>query len=140
MKKFFWLMSLTLAAFLAGGCGGTSGGTVKTAGSPAAVRHLTIEEAKKMMATEKGYILLDVRTQKEYEEGHLPGAICIPNETLDTTPPAALPDKNQLIFVYCWSGQRSHATAQKLAKMGYTNVVEFGGIMDWKCELVKGKS
>lgn len=140
MKKVFWLMGLTLAALLAGGCDGTSGGAMQTAVSPASVRHVTIEEAKKMMATEKGYILLDVRTQREYEEGHLPGAICIPNETIDKTPPPGLPDKNQLIFIYCWSGQRSHATAQKLAKMGYTNLVEFGGIMDRKGELVKGRS
>lgn len=140
MKHVFLLMSLIVAAFLAVGCSDVPGQPTKSAGSQASVHHVSVAEAKKMMDTEKGYILLDVRTQKEYEEGHLPGAICISNETIDKVPPPGLPDKKQRIFVYCWSGQRSHATAQKLEKMGYTNIVEFGGIMDWKCELVKGKS
>ena len=139
MKKFFWLTSLTLVMFLAGGCGGGPTGITKEPVRPVSVRRVSMDEAKTMMAMETGYILLDVRTQKEYEEGHLPGAICIPNETIAETPPSRLTDKNQLIFVYCRSGQRSHAAAQKLAKMGYTNLVDLGGITDWQGELVKGK-
>lgn len=140
MRNVFLTMSLLLAAFLAVGCGDASVAPTKSAGTKTSVHHVSVGEAKKMMETEKGYLLLDVRTKKEYEGGHLRGAICIPNETITEDPPPGLPDKNQRIFVYCWSGQRSHATAQKLSKMGYTNIVEFGGIMDWQCELVKGKS
>ena len=92
---------------------------------------ITQEEAKRLMANEKGYIILDARTVGEYATGHIPGAICIPNETIGTTEPAELTDKNQLILVYCRSGNRSKQAAKKLAALGYTNIKEFGGIMEW---------
>lgn len=101
-------------------------------------RQVSQEEAKALMETEEGYILLDVRTQEEFNAQHIPGAICIPNETIGTEPPAELPNKDQLILIYCRSGNRSKQSAQKLAEMGYTNVVEFGGINSWTGETVEG--
>ncbi len=98
-------------------------------------RQVTQEEAAQMMQTEKDYIILDVRTQSEYNDGHIPKAICIPNETIDTQEIPLLPDKSQLILVYCRSGRRSKEAAEKLAKIGYTNIVEFGGIITWTGEI-----
>ena len=89
-----------------------------------------------LMESEKDYIILDVRTIEEYNESHIPNAICIPNETIGTENPSGLPDKDQLIFVYCRSGNRSKQAAEKLVKLGYTNIVEFGGINDWPGEVV----
>ena len=94
-------------------------------------RQITQEEARSMMDTESGYIILDVRTQQEFDEGHIPNAVCIPNETITSSDLSSLPDKSQLIFVYCRSGRRSKEAAAKLAELGYTNIVEFGGIIDW---------
>lgn len=91
-----------------------------------------------MMSEQSGYIILDVRTTAEYETAHIPNAICIPNENIGTKEPQELPDKNQLILVYCRSGNRSKQAAQKLADMGYTNIVEFGGINSWTGETVTG--
>ena len=88
------------------------------------------------MSRESGYIILDVRTQEEFAAGHIPNAICIPNEIIGSSEISALPDKAQLILVYCRSGNRSKQAASKLVKMGYTNVVEFGGILDWNGEIV----
>ena len=90
-----------------------------------------------MMQTEKDYIILDVRTAEEYSEGHIPNAINIPNESIGTEEIPSLPDKNQLIMVYCRSGRRSKEASQKLVELGYTNIVEFGGIIDWTGETVK---
>ena len=92
---------------------------------------ITQEEAKRLMANEKGYIILDARTEGEYATGYIPGAICIPNETIGTKEPVELTDKTQLILVYCRSGNRSKQAAKKLAALGYTNIKEFGGIMEW---------
>ena len=90
-----------------------------------------------MLAEEEGYILLDVRTPKEYADGHIPNAVNLPNETIGKEPPTILSDKAQRIFVYCRSGRRSQDAAAKLADMGYTNIVDFGGIMDWRGDVVK---
>lgn len=95
---------------------------------------ITQDEAKELMDTQENYIILDVRTQEEYDDGHIIGAICVPNETIMDSEPEALPDKEQLILVYCRSGNRSKQAAQKLADMGYSNVKEFGGIKTWKYE------
>ena len=99
--------------------------------------HISQEDAMAQMVDGEDYILLDVRTQAEYAEGHIPGAICLPNETIGSEPPAELPDREQTILVYCRSGRRSAEAAQKLADMGYVNVLEFGGIADWTGEIVK---
>jgi rhodanese-related sulfurtransferase len=99
-------------------------------------RQISMEEAEDMMRRNDNHIIVDVRTVEEYEEGHIPGAICIPNETIGCTPPAELQDKGQLLLIYCRSGNRSKQAAGKLAGLGYTNVVEFGGIIDWPGETV----
>lgn len=100
-------------------------------------KQITMAEAKEIMSTEKDYILLDARTQEEYADGHIPGAICVPNETIGTEPPVELPDKEKKILVYCRSGNRSRQAAAKLVAMGYSNIVDFGGIMDWNGEIEK---
>ena len=99
-------------------------------------RQIGMEEAVTMMEEESGYIILDVRTPEEFEEKHIPGAVNVPNETIATEDIPELPDKEQLIFVYCRSGNRSKKASAKLADLGYTNIVEFGGINDWTGETV----
>ena len=99
--------------------------------------NITAEEAKQIMDSEEGYIILDVRTQEEYDQGHIPGAIMIPEYEIADRAEKELPDKNQLILVYCRSGRRSKIAAEELVKLGYTNVKEFGGIIDWEYEIVK---
>ena len=94
------------------------------------------DEAKQMMEQDGTQIIVDVRTQEEYDSGHIPGAICIPNESIGTEQPKELPDLDQVILIYCRSGNRSKQAAQKLFDMGYTNVYEFGGINDWTGEVV----
>lgn len=94
------------------------------------------EEASKMMVLDDGHIIVDVRRQDEYDEGHIPGAICIPNESIGCDSPEALPDYDQIILIYCRSGRRSKEAAGKLAGMGYTNIYEFGGILDWMGDIV----
>ena len=100
-------------------------------------KQISMAEAKEIMNSESDHILLDVRTQEEYADGHIPGAICVPNETIGTEQPVELPDKEKKILVYCRSGNRSKQAAAKLAAMGYSNIVEFGGIMDWDGEIEK---
>ena len=134
MKKFLLPLVLGALAFPIFGCGNAA---LPSQGSAHSYRHISQAEARKMMEAETGYILLDVRTRKEYDEGHIPGAICVPNEAIQETPPAELPDKNQLILVYCRSGRRSKEAAQKLADMGYTNIIDFGGITGWQGELAR---
>ena len=95
------------------------------------------EQAIKMMAENEGYIILDVRTTAEYHEGHIEGAINVPNEEINDKEIKRLPDKDQMIFVYCRSGNRSKDASEKLVKLGYTNIIEFGGINTWPNELVK---
>ena len=97
---------------------------------------ISMEDAKVIMDEEKGYIILDVRTPDEFAEKHIPNAINIPNETIGTEEIAELPDKEQKILVYCRSGNRSKQAAEKLVQLGYTNVVEIGGINDWTGEIV----
>ena len=94
-------------------------------------------EAKALMDSESGYIIIDAREQDEYDEGHIPGAILIPYGEIADRAEKELPDKDQLILVYCRSGRRSKIAAEELVKLGYTNVKEFGGIIDWKDEIVK---
>lgn len=95
------------------------------------------EKAKEMMAVNDGHVIVDVRRADEYAAGHIPGAILIPNESIGTEKPEQLPDKDQIILIYCRSGNRSKQAAQKLADMGYTNIYEFGGINTWNGEIEK---
>ena len=126
MKK---LILILLSALMFTGCGGTSNNRTNT------YRQITMDEAVTMMAQETGYIILDVRRPDEFAAGHIPNAINVPNESVGTAEIPELPDKNQLIMVYCRSGRRSKEASEKLVKLGYTNIVEFGGILDWKGEI-----
>jgi len=129
MKTFKKLVSAVISfmlLFVLGACG-----------SPVGYRQISAEEAKEIMRDEKNYIILDVRRPDEFAEGHIPGAINVPNEDIGSSDIPALPDKSQLILVYCRSGRRSKEAAEKLVKLGYTNIVEFGGILDWTGEIEK---
>ena len=130
MRKIKRLLYLILSLMLLSSC--TPGG-----GSSNSYRSISMDEAVKMMKEEKNYIILDVRRPYEYAEGHIPGAINVPNENIGSAEIPELPDKAQLILVYCRSGKRSKDASEKLAKLGYTNIVEFGGILDWKGEIEK---
>lgn len=122
-----WIIAALGAILLLTGCGGQK--------APA-YRQVSPTEAAALMESEANYIVLDVRTQAEYDQGHIPGAICVPNETIGAGDIPQLPDKEQLILVYCRSGNRSQQAARKLADSGYTNIVEFGGILSWTGETV----
>lgn len=98
---------------------------------------INMEMAKTIFEESGDYIILDVRRADEFAKGHIPGAINVANEAIETAEPSELPDKNQTIYVYCRSGNRSKQAAQKLADMGYTNIIEFGGIIDWTGEITK---
>ena len=126
MKKLIFLL---LAVPLLTACGQD-----KENDQGAVFVNITAEEAKQIMDTEAGYIILDVRTQEEYDEGHIPGAIQISHEEIETRAEQVLTDKDQLILVYCRSGRRSKIAAEALAELGYTNIREFGGIIDWPYE------
>ena len=106
-------------------------------GGPATYEQISGAEAKALMDSESGYIIIDARTQEEYDQGHIPGAILIPEYEIADRAEKELPDKNQLILVYCRSGRRSKIAAEELVKLGYTNVKEFGGIIDWEYEIEK---
>ena len=101
-------------------------------------RQINMDEAIAMMEAENDYIILDVRTPEEFSEKHIPGAINVANETIGSEEIPELPDKDQLILVYCRSGNRSKQAAEKLVALGYTNIVEFGGINDWPGEVISG--
>ena len=99
-------------------------------------RQIDMDTAIALMGSETGYVILDVRTPEEFAEKHIPNAINIPNETIGREEIPELPDKNQMILVYCRSGNRSKQASEKLAALGYTNVLEFGGIIQWPGETV----
>ena len=128
MKKF---ITLLLSVLFLAGCALPTGQEVS-------YRQINMDEAITMMEEESGYIILDVRTPEEFADKHIPGAINIPNETISTEEIPELQDKDQLILVYCRSGNRSKQASEKLAALGYTNIVEFGGINDWPGETVTG--
>ncbi len=117
--------------------GQSSDSPEETTANPESYTQISQDEAKEMMKHDDGHVIVDVRRQDEYDEGHIPGAILIPNESIDTERPVELPDLDQIILIYCRSGRRSKEAAQKLFDMGYTHVYEFGGIIDWTGEIVK---
>ena len=131
--KMTYLLLVMLAAllFVLTGCV-----SAKKAENKAEYTRISQEEAKEMMARDDGHVIVDVRRQDEYNAGHIPGAILIPNETISGNSPEALPDYDQIILVYCRSGNRSKQASEKLAAMGYKNVYEFGGINSWTGEIV----
>ena len=127
MKK---LIILLLAVMLLTACG-----KQKENDQGVVYVNITAEEAKQIIDTEEGYIILDVRTKEEYDQGHIPGAILIPDTEIKAKAEDVLTDKEQMILVYCRSGRRSKLAAETLVELGYTNIKEFGGIIDWPYEV-----
>ena len=127
MKKLLFLL---LAVVMLTACGQATEN-----GKEAVYVNITAEEAKVIMESEEGYIILDVREQDEFDAGHIPGAILIPYTQIDEKAKDMLPDKDQLILVYCRSGRRSKIAADSLVELGYINIKEFGGIIDWPYEV-----
>jgi rhodanese-related sulfurtransferase len=130
MRKIKKLLPFALSLMLLSSC-------VAPESSSSGYRQISMDAAVNMMKDEENYIILDVRRPDEYAEGHIPGAINVPNEEIGSAEISELPDKSQLILVYCRSGRRSKEAAEKLVKLGYTNIVEFGGILDYKGEIEK---
>lgn len=130
------LLLLALGALLLAGCASDKPEKTEAESMAHTYTQISQETAVEMMARDDGHVVVDVRRVDEYAAGHIPGAILIPNEEIDGAPPAALPDLDQIILVYCRSGNRSKQASQKLADMGYTRVYEFGGILTWPGEVV----
>ena len=126
MKKLIFLL---LAVMMFTACGQDNPNSQE-----AVYMNITAQEAREIMDTEEGYIILDVRTQAEYDEKHISGAILIPDYEIKERAEEELTDKDQLILVYCRSGRRSKLAAEALVELGYTNIKEFGGIIDWPYE------
>ena len=126
------VVPLLLVILLLAGCADTTGGE-----NDATYRQITMSEAVEMMASESDYIILDVRRPDEFSAGHIPNAVNIPNESIGADEIDELPDKDRLILVYCRSGNRSKQASEKLVRLGYTNIVEFGGMLYWKGEIEK---
>ncbi len=144
MWKEIAMTVLASLCWLLSACGnGTSSSKIShseskttVASETATYQQITQEEAKEMMKADGGHIIVDVRRQDEYDSGHIPDAILIPNESIGTEKPKELPNLDQIILIYCRSGRRSKEASQKLADMGYTHIYEFGGIIDWTGEVV----
>ena len=126
-------IAVMIFVFIMTGC--SKKGTNKS--NQTSYEQISAEEAKKIMDTESDYIIIDTRTQEEFDEGHIQGAVLIPEYEIKERAEEVLKDKQQLILVYCRSGRRSKLASQALADLGYTNVKEFGGIIDWKYGLVQ---
>ena len=148
MKKALCIISVLLCILLSGCGDATSIGIIGGADGPTSIivaekgekamyEQITPEKAKKIMDSGEEHIILDTREQDEFDEGHIPGAILIPYTEIESKAEEMLPDKDKLILVYCRSGRRSKIAAESLAKLGYTNVKEFGGIIDWPYEIEK---
>ena len=148
MKKLLCIISAILCIFLTACGDATSIGIIGGADGPTAIlvsekgektmyQQITAEEAKKIMDSGEEHIILDTREQDEFDEGHIAGSILIPYTEIENKAEEMLPDKDAQILVYCRSGRRSKIASESLAKLGYTNVKEFGGIIDWPYEVVK---
>ena len=148
MKKILCIISVLLCILLSGCGDATSIGIIGGADGPTSVivsekgekemyQQITAEEAKKIMDSGEEHLILDTREQEEFDDGHIPNAILIPYTEIENKAEEMLPDKDKLILVYCRSGRRSKIAAESLSKLGYTNVKEFGGLIDWKYEVVK---
>ena len=138
MNRKVFAVAALLLGFLLPGCGvSTEPVEEETMERTYEYTQISQDKAKEMMAEDDGHIIVDVRREDEYAEGHIPGAILIPNESIVDTPPKELPDFDQIILIYCRSGRRSKEAAQKLADMGYTHIYEFGGIITWTGDIEK---
>ena len=135
MKKVFLCLIGALIIFALSSCSKAEPETTEAVAP--SYEQISQSEAKKLMDSESGYIILDVRTDEEFAEGHIPGAVLIPDYEIAERAEAELPDKSQLILVYCRSGNRSKTASEILAELGYTNVKEFGGINTWPYEIEK---
>ena len=133
MKKVKGLIIMLLISLSLFGMTACDGGNEKSS----TYEQITAEQAKTIMDTDKDYIIIDARTEEEFAEGHIENAILIPEYEIAKRAEKELPDKEQLILVYCRSGRRSKIASEELVKLGYTNVKEFGGIIDWPYEVVK---
>lgn len=131
MKKLFVVLFAVVVMLSGCACGSES--------TSASYTQITQKEAMKMIEKDDGHVIVDVRRQDEYDEGHIKDAILIPNESISGKKPKGLPDLDQIILIYCRSGHRSKEASQKLADMGYTNIYEFGGINTWTGEIEKYK-
>ena len=136
INKLFSIILLSLMLVLLASCGQTNEKAQEDT-KMAGYVNITADEAKKIMDNESGYVILDVRTAEEFAEGHIPDAILIPDYEIESKATKTLKDKDQLILVYCRSGRRSKLAAEALVKLGYTNIKEFGGIIDWPYEIEK---
>ena len=130
------LLIILCVLFVLSGCSSVKEAGMKKAGTAPAYTQISQEEAKEMMLRDDGHVIVDVRRQEEYDAGHIPGAILIPNESIGCDSPEALPDYDQVILIYCRTGNRSKQASEKLAAMGYQNIYEFGGINTWTGEIV----
>ena len=133
MKKVKGLIIMLLISLSLFGMTACDGGNEKSS----TYEQITAEQAKTIMDTEKDYVIIDARTEEEFAEGHIENAILIPEYEIAKRAEKELPDKEQLILVYCRSGRRSKIASEELVKLGYTNVKEFGGIIDWPYKTVK---
>ena len=134
VKIIIWMLC---AVFMLVSCENSANAPESEAEVKQSYINITAEEAKEIMDNESGYVILDVRTEEEFAAGHIPGAILIPDYEISERAESVLTDKDQTILVYCRSGRRSKLAAEKLLKLGYTDIREFGGIIDWKYETVK---
>ena len=140
MKKYMNLFLIVFVIFVLAGCSNNkTNNTENLESKKNSYTQISMEEAVKMMEEESDYIILDVRRPDEFAEKHIPNAINVPNETIGKDEIPELPNKEQLILVYCRSGNRSKQASEKLVKLGYTNIYEFGGINDWTGETVGEK-
>ena len=135
MKKLL-ILCMTFICILSG-CGNAD--SVQNTEQKSGYKQVSMEEGLELMEADSDYILLDVRRDDEFEEGHIPGAINIPNESIGTEEISELPDQTQTIYVDCRGGNRSKQASQKLVDLGYTDVIEFGGIIDYSGEIEKGR-
>lgn len=147
MRKILFIVAVLCILFtscgedksigIIGGADGPTAVIVSKSGEKIMYQQITPEQAKDIMDSDEEYVLLDVREQEEFDEGHIPGAILIPYTQIETEAEKMLPDKDKQILVYCRSGRRSKIASESLAGLGYTNVKEFGGIIDWQYEIEK---
>jgi len=138
MKKILSFLTLAFSILTLSACAAPAAAATPTpTATPAVYKKISAADAKARMDSGDEIIILDVRTKEEYDAGHIKGAILVPNETIIDEQPDLLPDLDAEILVYCRSGNRSAQAANKLLAIGYTNVVDFGGIIDWPYDVVK---
>ena len=138
MCQILLFAALATSLALLSGCtlSKTKADTAEDMTGKAAYQKISTEDAYEMMVSQE-VVIVDVRTPEEYDGGHIPNAILVPNESIGDDMPEALPDKEATLLIYCRSGRRSKEASEKLLKLGYKSIYEFGGVIDWPYELVK---